>query len=49
MIRKQVMRKEGWLFVAFLDLKGVFDGVDRSLLIESLLALGLPSAFVKIK
>jgi len=31
-----------------LDLKGAFDGVDRSLMIESLLALGLPSAFVKI-
>ena len=48
MIRKQVSRKEGRLFVAFLDLKWAFDGVDRSLMIESLLALGLPSAFVKI-
>ena len=47
MIRKQVRRKEGRLFVAFLDLKGAFDGVDRSLMIE-FLALGLPTAFVKI-
>ena len=28
MIRKQVRRKEGRLFVVFLDLKGAFDGVD---------------------
>ena len=48
MIRKQVRRKQGRLFVAFLDLKGGFDGVDKSSMIELLLALGLPSVFVKI-
>ena len=48
MIKKRVRRKEGRLFIAFLGLKGAFDGVVRSLMIESLLALGLPSVFVKI-
>ena len=48
MIRKQVKRNEGRLFVTFWDLKGAFDGVDRSLMIESLLTLGLPSVFLKI-
>ncbi|XP_065584055.1 uncharacterized protein LOC136043067 [Artemia franciscana] len=47
MIRKQVGRKVGKLFVAFLDLKRALNGVDRSLMIESLLALGPPNVFVK--
>ena len=43
--RKYARGKTGRLFVAFLDLKSAFDSVNRRLLIESLLEIGLQSCF----
>ena len=45
---KYARGKNGRLFVAFLDLRSAFDSVNRRLLIESLLEIGLPSCFVAI-
>ena len=40
---------EKWLAICiFLDLRSAFDSVNRRLLIESLLEIGLPSCFVAI-
>ena len=48
LIRKYTRKKEDKLFVAFLDLKGAFDSVNREILMHCLINLGLPRQFVRI-